>query len=35
MWANSEILMQLPKANIHPLGENWPNLVTLLIHAAF
>jgi hypothetical protein len=30
MWATSEIFKKQPKVNIHPLGENSPNLVTLL-----
>jgi hypothetical protein len=30
MWATSVILRILPKANSHPLGENPPNLVTLV-----
>jgi hypothetical protein len=31
MWAASVIFMNLPKENNHPLGENSPNLVTLLV----
>jgi hypothetical protein len=30
MWATSVIFKKLPKVNNRPLGENSPNLVTLL-----
>jgi hypothetical protein len=30
MWVGSEIFKNLPKANNRPLGENSPNLVTLV-----
>jgi hypothetical protein len=32
MMASSPIFMQLPKAYIHPLGENSPNLATLMLN---
>jgi hypothetical protein len=31
-WLNNQVIFKnLPKVNHHPLGENLPNLVTLLI----
>jgi hypothetical protein len=29
MWASFAFLKKLPKENCNPMGENWPNLVTL------
>jgi hypothetical protein len=31
MWGTSVIFNLLPKVNNHPLGENSPNLVTLVV----
>jgi hypothetical protein len=30
MWATFVIFKKLTKVNLHPMGENSPNLVTLL-----
>jgi hypothetical protein len=30
MWSTSVIFIKLPKVNSHPMGENSPDLVTLL-----
>jgi hypothetical protein len=33
-WATSLIFIKLAKVNIHPIGENSPNVVTLLLQGA-